>query len=148
MWRIEWHVQEERLRAIALFDEPFGLGSEKECGVAFLTHTFAVAIPVQATVALMREVIDSTVDMPVRVIESPGARQELFVGMAQVPLAGDRGLITSVVERLGHEPLRNRHPVLRPRAYHGVRNPESHRRPAGHQSGTRGRTDRKRIRPL
>ena len=80
------------------------LPSERR-GVSLLPHRFVVAIPVQHAVLFVREVIDLADHRAVLVIEAALLRPVFPVGMAEMPLADDRGLVARLLQALRQQPF-------------------------------------------
>src|SRR5262249_54967375 len=90
----------------------------------------------------VREVVDRSDERPVLVVEAALPGPVLAVGVAEVPLADDGGLVASLLEGLGKEPLVGAQPV-------GVAGPDdrglqpvAERVAAGHQRRPRRRAKR------
>src|SRR5262249_58233104 len=93
-----------------------------------------VAVPVPHAVLLMREVIDLAAEWPVLVVEAALPGPVLAVGMPEVPLADDRGLVARLLERLRQQPLVRGQPVgVRRRDDDGLQ-PVAKRVAAGHEA--------------
>ena len=143
--RVPGHVEEEGTLFVAGGDPAVGAGGEKVRGVAGFAHGDAVALPVDAAVALVLEVVDGAVQVPVEMAEAARAGQMRHVGMPEVPFSDYRGLISGGVENVRHGRLGGRQPVGGPGPHHGVPQPEPDGVAARHEAGPRRRAERKRV---
>ena len=117
--RVERQVEVEGLRRVALADVLDRLVADQRRRVALLLERLVVLVPVEHAVLLVREVVDLADQRPVLVVEAALFRPVLAIGVAEVPLADDRGLVAGFLER-----LRQRHFVRRQSVETGRRNHE------------------------
>ena len=83
-----------------LLDQPDGFVREQVGGVAFLAERLVVAVPVEASVTHVGEVVQGAVVMPILVVEAAGCGQISRVEVAYVPFAADGGFVAGILERL------------------------------------------------
>src|SRR5207244_8890994 len=99
---------------------PGHLVGEQKGAVAFIATNLVVAVPIEAAVAQVREVIEGAVVMTVLMIEAAPRRQILGSEVAEVPFAADRRLVAGLPERLRQRALLHRQAVLGPGTDHAA----------------------------
>ena len=139
---VERDVEEQRAGRVVLGDEPRGLAGDQVRAVALVAAGAIVAVPVEAAVADVGEVVERAVVVAVLVVEPAPGRQVVRLEVAEVPLAADGRLVARLLERLRQRPLLERQAVLRPGADHADLEPVPHRVAPGHQGGAGRRADR------
>ena len=140
--RVEGQIEEERGGRVVLVDELHRVVAEERGRIALLLDDLVVAVPVDHAVLLVREVVDLADQRAVLVVEAALPGPVLPVGVAEVPLADDGGVVAGLLERLGQQPLVGRQAVgvaLRnDRRLQAV----AQRIAPGHQGGARRRAHR------
>ena len=141
MRRVERHVEEQWFPSILLLDQPHGFVAEEHGGVAWIAVFLVVAVPVVATVALVGEVVEGAVIVPVLPIEASSRREVLGAEMTEVPFAADRRGVTGLPECLRESAFVERQSVLGPRPDDADLQTVAHRVTPGQQRRARGRAD-------
>src|SRR5215831_2010997 len=85
------------------------------------------------------KVVDLTEDRPVLVVEPALPWPVLAIGMSEVPLAHNSGLVTRLLQGLGQKPLVGGQAVLTGRGNHRSLQAVAKGIAAGHQGGARRR---------
>src|SRR5262249_5743678 len=126
---------------VLLPDQPHGFVAKQRRRVTFITANLIIAMPVEAPVALVSEVIKRAVIMSILVQKSALRRQIGSLKMPQVPLAANGREVTRLLQRLRQRPLLQRQSILGPRPHDANLQAVPHRVAPRHQSCPRWRTD-------
>ena len=140
---VERDVEEQRPRRVVLGDPAATASRASRCVLYPSSRRLAVvAMPVEAAVADVGEVVERAVVVAVLVVEPAPRRQVLGPEVAEVPLAADGRLVARLLEGLRQRPLLQRQAVLRPGPDDADLQAVPHRVAARHQGGPRRRADR------
>ena len=123
-------------------DQLHGVPAEELRDVALLLHRLVVAEPVARAVRRVGEVVDLAEERAVLVVEPALPRPVLPVGVAEVPLADDRGPVAGLLQRLRQEPLLGVESVAAVRRDDERLQAVAERVAARHEGGARRRADR------
>jgi transcriptional regulator with XRE-family HTH domain len=98
--RGEGEVEEERLLRVVLANPFDRIRAYQARDIAVLVDGLGVAEPVALSARLLREVVDLAQQWPVLVVEAALARSVFALGVPEVPLAEDLGLVSGLLQGL------------------------------------------------
>jgi hypothetical protein len=108
VWRVEARVEEERSPGIARLDQSDGLVRDQVRAVPLLTERLAIALPVQAATVHVIPVADAARRVAIEVVEPTSGGEVVAVPVAEVPFAGQEGLVAGFAKPLGQQTLAER----------------------------------------